>query len=223
MRITERDTDPIKLVAEYRQVTATQIRRLIFPDVSAVMMSRVLRRLVAAGLLRRVGRLAAGDDGGSGPFVYQPGIAGWRLAGKTKRDYSAIHHHFVWVAEAFTELVEAQRRGELCFRPELEIVVGQARADMRLAAWLPGEPEPTYYYLEVEVFDKKSNQYIRDKLAAYVRAWDASVGGFPYVVVCAPTEHHKLKIEAIAEEFGEDAELFKVCVVAGLVGTLTTR
>src|SRR5688572_4863271 len=97
------------------------------------MMSRVLRRLVAMALLRRVGRLAAGDEGGSGPFVYQPTAAGWRLARRPKRDYSAIHQHFVWVAEAFTELAEGQRRGEFTFEPELEVVVGQARANMRIA------------------------------------------------------------------------------------------
>jgi hypothetical protein len=86
----------------------------------------------------------------------------------------------------------------------------------------PGEREPTYYYLEVEVYDGKDDEYVRRKLRGYIAAWEASSGGFPHVIVAAPDDDHRLQIAAIVDELdAEDAELFKVCTIDGLVETIT--
>jgi hypothetical protein len=180
-----------------------------------------LRRLVAAGYLVRRGQWTTGKRG-TPPFVYQPKDKGWQLAHKKRHDYRKIHPHFVWTAEAFVELVSAQDRGEIALtEPRLEVPVGGVRADMKVGITKPGDGEPTYFYVEVEVYDAKEAEYIRNKLRGYVAAWDASSGGFPYVIVAAPDDDHRLQIESVLGELSaEDAELFKVCLISGLVATI---
>jgi hypothetical protein len=126
----------------------------------------------------------------------------------------------VWTAEVYTQLVEAQRRGEFSMtRPRLEVVLGSIRADLAVEVTLPGMTEPTYFYVEVEVCDK-SRDYVRRKLAAYVAAWVRATDVFPYVVVVLPDEDQVLEVAALVRELGEDGELFRVCAVDELVGTI---
>jgi hypothetical protein len=84
---------------------------------------------------------------------------------------------------------------------------------------LPGTEDATTYFIEVEVCYKGGNE-IAKKCAAYVRAWERSTTGFPYVVIVAPNDDRRAAMQEVVDGMGTDGELFKVCVVGELVGTI---
>jgi hypothetical protein len=220
MHLTSREAELVRLVAEFKQLTTGQIKRLAFPDVTRRVMHNALAKLKAGRYLRVVGGWMYSGRHGQPADVYQPGDKGWALAKTEAHLYRKVHPHFVWTAEAYTQLVEAQRRGEFTMpRPRLEVVLGSIRADMAVEVTLPGMTEPTHFYVEVEVCDK-SRDYVRRKLAAYVAAWARATDVFPYVVVVLPDEDQVLEVAALVWELGEDGELFRVCAVDELVATI---
>jgi hypothetical protein len=121
-RLSERDLDVIRSVADHRYLTARQIEALHFADhathlAGARVCRRVLARLTDERLLARLERRVGGVRAGSASFVYALGPVGGRLLDGQRRRLSepstTFLTHTLAVAQAHVELVQADRSGRL--------------------------------------------------------------------------------------------------------------
>src|SRR2546423_12164294 len=121
-RLSERDLDVIRSVAEHRFLTPRQIEALHFADhatelAGARVSRRVLARLTDERLLARLQRRVGGVRAGSASFVYALGPVGGRLVDGQRRRLvepsTTFLVHTLAVAQAHVELVQASRTGQL--------------------------------------------------------------------------------------------------------------
>lgn len=138
--LTDRDHSLLVVVAQLRLISGRQVQRLFFTDGSALAntrrANRCLHRLVAGDFLTRLDRRIGGLGGGSDGALYGLGLAGRHLLrqdGKPRRGpmpSDRFVRHTLALAEVYTALREAERRGELdllafaaepdCWRPHLD-------------------------------------------------------------------------------------------------------
>src|SRR5919201_2372321 len=121
-RLSERDLEVIRSIAEHRFLTTRQIEALHFADhatelAGARVCRRVLARLSDERLLARLERRVGGVRAGSASFVYALGPVGGRLIDGQRRRLiepsTTFLTHTLAVAQAHVELVEATRTGQL--------------------------------------------------------------------------------------------------------------
>src|SRR5919198_5119791 len=121
-RMSERDLDVLRSVAEHRFLTTRQIEALHFADHSSELAGarvcrRVLARLTEERLLARLQRRVGGVRAGSASFVYALGPVGGRLIDRQRRRViepsTTFLAHTLVVAQTHVELVQAARQGRL--------------------------------------------------------------------------------------------------------------
>src|SRR5437588_1242946 len=121
-RVSERDLDVIRSVAEHRFLTTRQLEALHFADhatelAGARVCRRVLARLTDERLLARLERRVGGVRAGSASFVYALGPVGGRLVDGERRRITepstTFLTHTLAVAQTRVELVQASGVGQL--------------------------------------------------------------------------------------------------------------
>src|SRR5438105_7465196 len=121
-RLSERDLDVIRSVADHRFLTARQVEALHFAGhatqlAGARVCRRVLARLTDERLLARLQRRVGGVRAGSASFVYALGPVGGRLIEGQRRRLiepsTTFLTHTLAVAQAHVEIAEAARQGQL--------------------------------------------------------------------------------------------------------------
>src|SRR5437588_12844028 len=121
-RLSERDLDVIRSVAEHRFLTTRQVEALHFADhvsqlAGARVCRRVLARLTDERLLARLERRVGGVRAGSASYVYALGPVGGRLIDGQRRRITepspTFLMHTLAVAQTHVELVQASRRAQL--------------------------------------------------------------------------------------------------------------
>lgn len=220
-----RDVEIIRRVGEFRQLTSTHLKTLIFPDVSRVNLDRRLERLQATQYLRRLGRVPAGEKGGSGAYVWQLGPAGWYEL--SMRGFysprSTIDYHGLQVADAYVVLIEAERAGALTLvNYRVELPMTYTRADLYIEIGLDAINKERHIAVEIEATRKRPS-YIAKKCEHYMAGFKEADGGvIPYVVFVVPHEWMKAEVKrTLAKVSGEYRDMFKVCTFDGYVPLLT--
>lgn len=224
MTLSERDTLAVRMVADFHQATASQIKEVLFADVARISLERCLRRLVSRKYLRRIARQPAGEKGGSGAYVYELGVAGWYYMNKrgTFRPRLSIDYHALAVVDVFVSLVKAERAEQLeILACKLESAIGHARADMLAEIGLTQLGKKRSIAFEVEATRKRPS-YVLEKCTNYARAYDEKDGGvFPFVVFVVPQAWMVKELGRLLKGI-RHAELFKVCQITE-VATFISR
>lgn len=219
--LSSRDQAVIKLIGDFRQLSAAHIRTALFAGTtSKTPLDRCLKRLVEHRYLVRLSRLVGGDGGGSAQYVYQLGRAGWRLLGR-EGDYwvpRSVNLHTLAIADSHQRLVQAEHDGWLTvitFEPEpnCHVSVGSVRLtpDAYTEIGLHEQRLKIGLWLEVDRGTEKG-EVIREKCIRYWRAyqtWEDEV--FPYIAFVVPDLARSRVIERVIESGPVEAqELFRV-------------
>lgn len=243
-RLSERDLDVIRSVAEHRFLTTRQIEVLHFADhttelAGARVCRRVLARLANECLLTRLKRRMGGVRAGSASFVYSLGPAGGRLIDGQRRRLSepstAFLTHTLAVAQAHVELVQAARSGQLellsadvepgCWRRY--IGSGGAREILKPDLYVvtgSGDFEDCWF-VEIDR-GTESPLALRRKCRAYEAYWrsgreQAAHGTFPLVVWVAPDERRARQLARVIDgSRGLKRDLFRVATATRLIELL---
>jgi hypothetical protein len=243
-RVSERDLDVIRSVAEHRFLTTRQLEALHFADhatelAGARVCRRVLVRLTDERLLARLQRRVGGVRAGSASFVYVLGPVGGRLIdGKRRRitePSTTFLTHTLAVAQAHVELVQADRSGQLellsvdveprCWRRY--IGSGGAREVLRPDLYVvtgSGDFEDCWF-VEIDC-GTESPLALRRKCRAYEAYWRSgreqeAHGTFPLVVWAAPDERRARQLQqVIGGTRGLKRDLFRVTIASELAEIL---
>ncbi|MEV0360106.1 replication-relaxation family protein [Nocardia sp. NPDC050697] len=202
MIISPRDDRILRQVLRFGQLGAGHIRELEFyglkSDTSA---DNVLKRLVGNGLLARVERRSFGGyRGGSGQYIYQLGVKGYRYLDRmdARHNYRVQKRHMLGLADVYVSMVRASRTGEL----EIKTALVEEEAtidvdgvtvipDLYARLWVAARQRAIQLYIEVDMGSSadqssESPDKIRDKLKRYYYAsthWDEPT--FPLVLFLA--------------------------------------
>lgn len=243
-RVSERDLDVIRSVAEHRFLTTRQLEALHFADhasqlAGARVCRRVLARLTDERLLARLRRRVGGVRAGSASFVYALGPVGGRLIdGQSRRlvePSTTFLAHTLAVAQAHVELIQAARAGQLellnldveprCWRRY--IGSGGAREVLRpdlYAVTGSGEFEDCWF-VEIDR-GTESPLALRRKCRAYEAYWRSgreqeAHGAFPLVVWAASDERRAQQLQqVIGGTRGLKRDLFRVTTAPKVVELL---
>jgi Replication-relaxation len=228
-RLSERDMAVIRDVARLRLATSTQLERLHFADVSAVVRRRVLGRLVQWRVLTTLERRVGGVRAGSAGLVFALDLAGQRLAQADDRArrprQPGVRHvrHVLAVAELYVSLVE-WARGE-----DWRLETFQAEP----ASWWPDErggvlkpdaylvvtgPEHTdHYWAEVDLATEHLPT-LKRKLAVYLEFWRGGQlgpeGVMPRVLVTVPDAERYSGVVRLIHQLPSGAENLIIVALA---------
>lgn len=244
-RLSERDLEIIRSVAEHRFLTTRQLEALHFADhaselAGARVCRRVLARLTDERLLARLERRVGGVRAGSASFVYALGAIGGRLLDGQRRRITepstTFLTHTLAVAQAHVELVQAVRNGQLelvavdvepkCWRRY--VGPGGAREVLRPDLYVvtgSGEFEDCWFF-EIDC-DTESPLALRRKCRAYEAYWrsgreQAAHGAFPLVVWVVPDDGRARQLQqVVGSTRGLKHDLFRVTTAPNLVELLT--
>lgn len=223
MEISPRDRKIVELVARFRQISAAQVKTLLFDDVSRSMADRALRRLVDQQFLSRVERRTVGGvRGGSGVFVYVLGRRGYYqyFTGRFVVP-RAVDYHCLAIVDAFIRVVEAERAGKhsiiaVSTEPECWRVLAGVELRPDLYVELQTSQGVERRWLEVDMGTEGQRQ-LRGKLEAYRRAYEDTdeleMPVFPIVQWVAVDAERKKELEWLISQMPESARgLFVVTV-----------
>ncbi|MEZ0111679.1 hypothetical protein ABH920_005697 [Catenulispora sp. EB89] len=222
MEMTTRDTDILKLVGTFTQLSSLHISELLFADRSHSVPNTVLRRLVRLGYLARVGRRAHGDKGGTSPYVYQLGRYGRALLDLEGRPSTVVSDHALMIADAYLELRRAEKSGVLVLkRWDVELSVPPVRADLFIVLDFPHQQRTGSYFLEIDLGTERPIR-LTEKISGYWRAAEnSSEEYFPYVVFVVKQQARKVEIGRIIRKLpGEQREMVKVVMLAEVIPQL---
>jgi hypothetical protein len=220
--LSERDRAVVKLVGDFRQLAASQVRTLLFADLnSQTPLDRTLRRLVESNHLMRLSRLVGGYLGGSGQYVYQLGRAGWRLLDRAGEYWApkAVNLHALAIVDCRVSLARAERAGVIDLirfdtEPGCHRAVGESHLTPDGYIELKHQGQMLRSWLEVDRGTEHLDK-IQEKCERYWRAytsgqWD---GVFPFVLFVVPGEQRKQKIERVIQAGpGQARKIFSVCL-----------
>lgn len=220
--LSPRDEAVVELVGRFRQMTTSQIRPVLFGEVSSqTPLDRTLKRLVDHQYLARLERAVGGWAAGSGPYVYQLGREGWRHLGRDGQywPYRSVSLHTLDIAALFVTLKGAERRGELVvlsYEPEPACHLKQGAVlltpDAKLDVGLPVQRQRVGAFLELDRGTERARQ-IQGKCLRY---WEAYQGWpdqvFPLVVFVVPDERRATEIARSISQLPQAARpLFRIC------------
>lgn len=226
--ITGRDLAVVQQVAKFHQLSSKHIYDLLFHSLTYRPHHRALRRLVAAGYLRRIERrMVGGSRGGSGQYIYCLGRRGFYLHFTGRYTPArAVNYHALTIADCYVLMKQLERQGKLeiagfSSEPDCWVNVGgvQLKPDLyvdlgRLRLWL-----------EVDMGTEPQRQ-IRIKLETYWRAYeDADVDRwpvFPQVLFVAVDDERATELAWLIGQAPERQQpLFDVCTLETLDEKLT--
>jgi len=248
--LSDRDRLILDAVGRVRLVTGNQLQRLHFTDVSPRERRRILANLVDKKLLFRLPRVVGGARAGSQGHVFSLGTAAQRLrhsrtaSGRAKRPWTpgtTFLRHSIAVTEVYTQLVEAERRGELrirrfeaepaswrrfvgrganrlCLRPDAYIELGLTNGS-------GGREHRDHWYLEVDLSTESSSTLHR-KCELYRQYWrtgqeESAIGAFPLVLFAVIDEQRKgTVIDVLGRQPAESWPLFTICLLDDVVTKL---
>jgi hypothetical protein len=205
-RLSERDLALVHDVARLRLATSTQLERLHFADVSAVVRRRVLGRLVQWRVLCTLERRVGGVRAGSAGLVFALDVAGQRLVSdeRARRPrLPGVRHvrHVLAVAELYVNLMEAAHGGEL-----------------RLEAF---RAEPASWWPDGRGGVLKPDAYLavsKRKLAVYLEFWrngQLGPGGvMPRVLVTVPDAERYSGVVRLIRQLPSGAENLIIVALA---------
>ncbi|MEW1951065.1 replication-relaxation family protein [Pseudarthrobacter sp902506025] len=203
MRMVSKHADILRSVDRFGQLSSAHIQQLYFPTAkSRTSFARPAKQLVEEGFLVRMGqRQVRGHGKGSGPAVYQLGVAGWHYLGKRGKfrpRFTAVSEHRLRVADVFAQLCEREDRGEIkvqgyycepdTHRPLAGVTV---RPDFFVELELTDKSELVSLWIEVDR-DNESRLEIEKKIREYVAVFDGVRPGeietVPSVLFLAETD-----------------------------------
>lgn len=241
MNLLPRDRQLVALVARFKQLSASQLQALVFPDGrSLTPYYKRINHLVDLGFIARVNeRLPGGDRGGSNMYVYQLGTEGWRQykRGQRRKTSRVINAHTLAIGNAHVSVFNADREGwlkllDFATEPDCHIVLGglEIRPDFYLDVAVRARAERLALWLEVDL-DSEDDKTIMGKLSAYVHAYkfqnEFPLPAFPTVLFLADTEARASKLRIIVamyeKKYGTAPKhLFNVATLAEYPAVLTT-
>lgn len=199
MRLSTRDAQIIRYVARFRQLSTSQIARLVFHEnKSDEPHKRVLLRLSENKVLHRVERRMVGGSGsGSGQYVYSLGVNGFRFLvprGGKFTPARTVNYHSLSIGEAYVRLVEAERTGAIEIRRyavesrDIEINGVEIRPDLEVEYLRWGERQ--HLWAEIDLGTEDTRQ-LREKIERIITAREAAgvyenADGSRYVVEPVP-------------------------------------
>jgi hypothetical protein len=219
--LSGREVQVVELVGRFRQMTAGQIRSVIFTtQTSKTPLDRALARLTTGGYLARLGRLVGGVGGGSGQYVYQLGRVGWRLLGKGGgyRPLRVVDLHTLTIAECFVMLKQLEQRSDMTvisYQPEPEchrvVATTPLTPDAYVELGLRARGLKFAYWLEIDR-DTENSETLKGKCVRYWRAYQAWDGDtFPYIVFVVPDMSRCREIERVIASAPDEAQaLFQI-------------
>lgn len=251
--LSERDMAVLRTVRSYRLMSAQQLQRLHFANHASAetgkrVCRRVLRRLHATGLLKRLERRIGGIRAGSAGHVHAITPLGHRVLGtenrKRWREPSAgFVAHSLAIAELGSQAVRLSLdSGQEVLSVEPEpgawrsfhngIVETTLKPD--LAMTIADDDSEHSWFIEVDL-DTESRTVLQRKCQMYTSYWRAGVeqeqhGVFPQVLWVAPDSKRSASIASVFDRSGVEPRLFAVTtadrapfVLAGLRQELTTK
>lgn len=166
MQLYERDQYLIQLLYRFKQLRSDQLQYLGFPDAQSTNpLYNTLKRLKKSGYVSRIeGARPGGERGGSGQYVWQLGVAGYRACGHDERytPARATNEHTLAIADVYIAFVELERGGYLRIlsystEPDCHIdVAGERqtfylRPDLYIEWVRSGDTVPSRRYVEVDM------------------------------------------------------------------------
>lgn len=210
--LSPRDQLILNDLTRFKQMTATQVRRLHFREGTPAgrerRTSRVLARLTKWGLLTRLTRAVGGYGGGSGSYIYQP-------AESKARTPDA---HTLDITELYCRLVETGQ--PVIFDPEQWAYVQAGRYELKPDAFI--EFNGTQFFGEIDRGSEWRPQ-LTQKMRRYTQAfnnWSEPV--FPLVVWTVPDEDRARLLRGVIKKT-EVPELFAVVLFDEAVDLLARQ
>lgn len=213
--LSPRDQLVLSDLQRFRQLTASQVRRLHFATGTdrgqIVRTHRALARLTKWGLITRITRAVGGYGGGSGDYIYQPPHSRTRTPDA----------HTLDIAELYVRLIEAKRSGvisELIFDPEQWAYVQAGRIELKPDAF--AEVDGFQFFIEVDRGSEWRPQ-LNQKMRRYTQAfnnWREDV--FPQVLWVVPDEDRARLMRGVVKRQEEPA-LFAVIGFTDALDRLT--
>jgi hypothetical protein len=227
-RLSERDLALVHDVARLRLATSTQLERLHFADVSAVVRRRVLGRLVQWRVLCTLERRVGGVRAGSAGLVFALDVAGQRLVSdeRARRPrLPGVRHvrHVLAVAELYVNLMEAAHGGELrleAFRAEPaswwpDGRGGVLKPDAYLA--VSNSANVDHWWVEVDLATEHLPT-LKRKLAVYLEFWRngqlGPEGVMPRVLVTVPDAERYSGVVRLIRQLPSGAENLIIVALA---------
>ncbi len=246
--LSDRDIALLESLQTYRLLSSPQIRRLHFDPThtsapaSTRSTNRVLARLEAEGLVRRLQQRVGGAGGGSSSLIWQLGATGeavlrHRAGSGQRRRYvepsGMFTKHTLAVADVAISLVEGARTGAVeLVRLDLEPACWRRYlTSTGVAAWLKpdlhvitaGGDYEDHAFIEVDLGTEHRPQLLA-KTRAFQRYRATGVyldrhGVFPLVLWVVPDQARRRFLDAtLASDKALDTGLFRV-ITAGEVPT----
>jgi len=241
-RLSDRDRQVIHAVASHRFLTGRQLQRLNFYDhgsteTGARVCRRVLARLTAEGVLRRLNRRVGGIRAGSASYVYALAPVGRRLAGQTmprqvREPSETFLDHTLAIGDTHVALLEASRLGAFelvavevepaCWRRFTG--AGGESQTLRPDLFVISARDETEYcwFIEIDCGTEYKPTLVR-KCRAHENYWRSGleqqrIGTFPLVLWVTPDERRARELErAIRSARALKQELFRVAPRGALV------
>ena len=246
-RLSDRDRDIVRAVAECTILSGSQLRRLFFPEAGqgrgdGQLARRSLLRLARYGLLVRLERRIGGLKGGSDGFCYRLGAAGQRLIrfwdgeGMTRgRQLPEPGERFVQHRLAVSELYVGLRVAEADGLLELAFFESEPRSWRRYVGPLGGnltlKPDAfarvavadveLWWFIEVDL--GTVGQAARGaQAAAYRTYWRSGAAGdvMPRVLWLGPDDPTLARVVAAIRPISEPAGLFVPAISSAAVERL---
>lgn len=207
LELAGRDRQIVQAVARFKQLSSSQIRKLIFHTSSHTPLDRALHRLTNQQFLIRIERrIVGGSRGGSGQYCYALGRRGYymRFGGGFRPD-RVIRYHTLAIADCFIAIKQLEDQGVLAVsgystEPDCHIVLGgvQLKPDMYLD--LRTARESLKLFIEQDMGTENQKQ-LRGKLETYFKAWsDADARNHPQHLFVRDDQGNKLMEEVLVED-----------------------
>ncbi|MFC8008961.1 replication-relaxation family protein [Streptomyces cinereoruber] len=221
MFLNPRDHEIARTVDALGQVTTGTIEAIHFHGLSSqTPLKRAMLRLVDPKL-KVLSRMElpnrGGSRGGSSPYVYQLGPAGWKLfRGNTRYwPYRAVNYHMLTIGNALVSLKRLEHTGRFQvtrYRTEPKNWVTMAGVELRPDLYVELtnlESGKTYScWIEVDMGTERKPQ-LKAMLARYYHAWQHRQEGeydqWPLVFFLVPDVDRKDELERLIAQGSEEA------------------
>jgi hypothetical protein len=221
--IDERDYQVLQTIAQFKQVTAHHVHKLLFSDaLSMYPCYRALNRLYKRNHLHRLEhRLIGGVRGGSSQYVWTLGYEAWRMFSDSPyRVPRSINFHTLEIANTYLRLVELERVGRLRIgayttEPDCWFTVDsyEVKPDLYVETVLTSGLVKTFCEIDL---GSEGEKQVKGKLAAYIHAFNhVDAEQFPiwprtlWIAVDANRAQQLRRFIGQLRE--DDRKLFKVC------------